>query len=131
MYLNTIDLNKMFETTRPIYVRPVWNTIIVISCSENCVDIRKALFIICLNQNFKLYQIIRVCRLNNIDCKNEWQFERGIMGNCLVFDPSAYKGFTDTKKMSLSFSLVQNESDITYGWNGYVTGYGVYYMHFR
>ena len=53
------------------------------------------------------------------------------MGNCLVFDPSAYKGFTDTKKMSLSFSLVQNESDITYGWNGYVTGYGVYYMHFR
>ena len=23
MYLNTIDLNKMFETTRPIYVRPV------------------------------------------------------------------------------------------------------------
>ena len=27
------------------------------------------------------------------------------MGNCLVFDPSAYKGFTDTKKMSLSFSL--------------------------
>ena len=54
---------------------------------------------------FKLNKIIRVCRLNNIDCKNEWQFERGIMGNCLVFDPSAYKGFTDTKKMSLSFSL--------------------------
>ena len=23
--------------------------------------------------------IIRVCRLNNLDCKNDWKFERGIM----------------------------------------------------
>lgn len=32
--------------------------------------------------------IIRVCKLNRYDCKNLWQFEKSLMGNCLAFDPN-------------------------------------------
>ena len=45
-------------------------------------------------------------------------------------DPNPLIASSNMRKVSLSLSVVQNESDITYGWNGYVTGYGIYYMHF-
>ncbi|CAG5110088.1 Oidioi.mRNA.OKI2018_I69.chr2.g4528.t1.cds [Oikopleura dioica] len=74
--------------------------------------------------------ILRTCKLNSYDCKHFWRFEKSLIGHCLAFDPNPLIASSNMRKVSLSLSVVQNESDITYGWNGYVTGYGIYYMHF-
>jgi len=76
--------------------------------------------------------ILKSCILNQIDCRNYWQFRRSLLGNCLMLDVSGIvsKTLKNINKISLGITFGENGSDITYGWNGGMAGYSLYHFHF-
>jgi len=97
-----------------------------------------------LNMFFKesrpIYQFIS-CRLEFMDCRRNWKMVRTPMGYCLEMNASEYTSTHSThtagheneklpdKLRTLGFTMGFNSSDTTYGWNGYMNGLTIYYMH--
>ena len=48
----------------------------------------------------------------------------------LLADVDGNVGFDVPKHLSLGVSIGYNFSDSTYGWNGFMDGFTVYYLHF-
>lgn len=72
---------------------------------------------------------IAFCQIGNIDCRRLWKTIRTVNGYCIELDMSSnfYSNRKDLRQ--LTFSVLLNSTDSTFGWNGYMDGFTVYYLH--